>query len=378
MPLRCRTPGLWCERRKPQSKRLPVDKQGEDVKPGIRFPIAAAHDGRAVAIRDAESGVSYKCFGCEAPMTAKRGQQRAWHFAHKPPTSGCADPDRALHETAKTLIVQSLTDAQANGTEYRVGFACRVCETALSWNIARPDTTIAVERSVIVGTRSDIVIGRATRGPLIVEVVVTYDIEEPTRARYEGSDIPVFIIRPDWDTVAELATAVNADNLINVSAVRCRECQDALDRALEERSAARTWAVSMLSGLRSAPPDPAGSATPQMRPWQRDKFGREMYQRVRQEVHRNAAILHEMGFVQSKGKPWLFRFQLPEGCGVVFANFGSTEEVPLWDDPSALIHWNLHKRSDEETEALVKQLLRRCRSAGAALRVSFYNQHLDD
>ena len=179
--------------------------------------------------------------------------------------------------------------------------------------------------------------------------------------------------------MAELATAVNADNLINVSAVRCRECQDALDRALEERSAARTWAVSMLSGLRSARPDPEGSSTPQMRRWQRDKFGREMYQRVRQEVHRNAAILHGMGFVQSKGKPWLFRFQLPEGCGVIFANFGSTEEVPLWDDPSALIHWR--SPQDVQTrrqEALVKQLFQRCRSAGADVRVSFYNQHLDE
>lgn len=351
--------------------------EGEDVKPGIRFPIAATHDGRAVAIRDAESGVAYWCFGCEAPMMARRGQQRAWHFAHKPPTSGCTDPDRALHETAKALVVQGLTDAQTNGTEYRVGFACRVCATALFWNIARPDTTIAAERSVIEGTRSDIVIDRGPKGPLIVEVVVTHDIEEPTRARYEGSTIPVFIIKPEWETVAELAWAVNADELINVSAVRCRECQDALDRALKERSAARTWAVSMLSGLRSAPPDRKGSSTPQMRPWQRDKFGREMYQRVRQEVHRNAVILHAMGFVQSNAKPWLFRYQLPEGCGVVFANFGSTEEVPLWDDPSALIHWNLHKRSDEEKEALVKQLLQRCRSAGADVRVSFYDQHLD-
>lgn len=377
MPPRCRTPGLWCER-SCRDREVACGHEGKEVKPGIRFPIAADGNGRAVAIQDAEAGVAYECFGCADPMTPRRGQQRAWHFAHKPPTSGCADPDRALHETAKVLMVQGLTDAQANGTEYRVGFACRVCEAALCWNIARPDTTIAAERSVIEGTRSDIVIDRGPKGPLIVEVVVTHDIEEPTRARYEGSSIPIFIVEPEWDTVTELATAVNADDLINVSAVRCRDCQEALDRALAERSAARTWAVSMLSGLRSAPPDREGSATPQMRRWQRDKFGREMYQRVRQEVHRSAAILHGMGFVQSKGKPWLFRYQLPEGSGVVFANFGSTEEVPLWDDPSALIHWNLHERSDEEKEALVKQLLRRCRSSGADVRVSFYDQHLDD
>ena len=66
------------------------------TRPGIRFPIAANSDGRAVPIQDAKPGESYKCFGCEAPMMAKRGQQRAWHFAHKPPTSGCADPDRGV------------------------------------------------------------------------------------------------------------------------------------------------------------------------------------------------------------------------------------------------------------------------------------------
>ena len=350
------------------------------MRSGIRFPVAADGDGRAVSIQDAGSGVAYRCFGCEAPMMARRGQRRAWHFAHKPPTSGCADPDRALHETAKAMVVQGLTDAQANGTEYRVGFSCRVCAKALLWNIARPDTSVAVERSVVEGTRSDIVIDRGPRGPLIVEVVVTHDIEEPTRARYEGSGIAVLIIEPEWDTVAELAWAVNAAEVINVSAVRCRECQDAADRALKERSAARTWALSMLSGLRSAPSGPAGSATPQIRHWKRDKFGREMYPRVRREVHHNAAILRRMGFFQSAGNPWLFRFQLPDGRGVVFANFGSTEEVPLWADPSALIHWQLpqlNERSDEEKEALVKQLLAMCRSVGAKVRVSFYDQHFD-
>ena len=347
------------------------------MKPGIRFPIAAKDDGRAVSIQDAESGVAYKCFGCEAPMMAKRGQQRAWHFAHKPPTSGCADPDQALHETAKALIVQGLTDAEANGTEYRVGFACRACTKALSWNIARPDTSIAVEQSIIEGTRSDIVIDRGPKGPLIVEIVVTHDIEEPTRARYDSSGIPVFVIYPEWDTIAELAWAVIADAVINVSSVRCRECQDAVDRTLRERSAARTWAQTMLSGLRTNASRQAGSPSPRIRAWQCDKFGREMYPRVRREVHRNAAILRSMGFVQSGGKPWLFRFQLPNGCGVVFANFGSTEEIPLWEDPSALIHWKLHKRSHEEKEALVKQLLRMCRSADAGVRVSFYDQHFD-
>ena len=83
-----------------------------DVGSGISYPIADEGGGRAVAIKEAKSGVSYRCFGCQAPMVAKQGSQRAWHFAHKPPLHGCDDPDRALHETAKALIVQGFTEAQ--------------------------------------------------------------------------------------------------------------------------------------------------------------------------------------------------------------------------------------------------------------------------
>ena len=102
-----------------------------------------------------------------------------------------------------------------------------------------------------------------------------------------------------------------------------------------------------------------------------------MYPRVWRRVHRNAAILRRLGFVQTNAKPWLFRLQLPKGCGVVFANFGSTEEIAVWEDPSALIHWQLKERSEAEEHALIQQLLQTCRAAGAEVRVSFYNQRFD-
>ena len=70
-------------------------------------------------------------------------------------------------------------------------------------------------------------------------------------------------------------------------------------------------------------------------------------------------------------------FQLPERRGVVFANFGSTEEVPKWEDTSALIHWQLHHCSDAEEEALVRLVLGKCRAAGVEVRVSFYDQHFE-
>ena len=62
---------------------------------------------------------------------------------------------------------------------------------------------------------------------------------------------------------------------------------------------------------------------------------------------------------------------------MVYANYGSTEEVAIWEDPSALIHWKLNGHSDAEEQALVPRLLQECRRADAEVRVSFYNQHLD-
>ena len=88
-----------------------------------------------------------------------------------------------------------------------------------------------------------------------------------------------------------------------------------------------------------------GTADPQLRLWQSDKFGRELHPHVRKAVHQNARRLRRLGFSQSKRKPWLLMFQLPERRGVVFANFGSTEEVPKWEDTSALIHWRHNHRS---------------------------------
>ena len=83
----------------------------------------------------------------------------------------------------------------------------------------------------------------------------------------------------------------------------------------------------------------------------------------------------ELGFVQAKQKPWLFLFRLPGG--VFFANFGSTEEVAIWEDPAAFIHWKLDRHSEDMESALVEGVLARCQRAGAHVRVSFYNRMFD-
>lgn len=340
----------------------------------VRYPVADGGNGHVVTIQDATSGVPYACFGCQAPMVARQGTKRAWHFAHKPPLSECADPDRALHETAKAMILQGFTAALAGCGEYRAGFCCQDCGTDATWNIARPGSSITSEHAVVEGTRSDVVINRGTKGPLIVEVVVTHEIEEATRLRYEQSGRPVFVVHPQWDTITELAHTLIADDVINIVSMRCSDCQQATERRKRELTEALAWARDMLQGLDASL---AEAAETQLRLWQSDKFGRELYPRAQRTVHQNARTLRQLGFVQSEQKPWLLMFRLPERHGVVFANFGSTEEVPIWEDPAALIHWQLHRCTDTEEEALVRLVLRKCRAAGAEVRVSFYNQRFE-
>ena len=327
-----------------------------------------------MTIQDATSGTPYLCFGCRAPMVARKGTQRAWHFAHKPPISECANPDRALHETAKAMILQGFGDAVAQRGEYLAGFCCEVCRREATWNIARPGSAIGAERSMVKGTRSDVVIDRAEKAPLIVEIVVTHEVDEATRLRYEQSGLPVLVIHPQWETITQLARTLVADDVINIAPTRCSDCQQMIERKKRQHDKTLSWARKMLKELTASP---AETAEPQLRAWCHDKFGQEMYPRVRQAVHQNARRLQRLGFVQSSRKPWLLMFQLSERRGVVFANFGSTEEVPIWTDHSALIHWKLRGCSDAEEEALVRLVLRRCREAGAEVRVSFYDRGFD-
>ena len=49
---------------------------------------------------------------------------------------------------------------------------------------------------------------------MIVEVVVTHEIEDATRLRYEQSGLPVFVVHPQWDTITELAHTLIADDAL--------------------------------------------------------------------------------------------------------------------------------------------------------------------
>ena len=343
----------------------------------ILYPLARSKTGEAAHIREALKGRPYQCFGCSAPMVARQGAKRQWHFAHKPPFERCADPDKALHDSATAMIIRGFRDALDQQREYRLGCPCGECGRNVSRNVAVPGASIEAERSIVAGTRSDVVIGQVDRGPVVIEIVVTHELEPEAREAYKESGIPVLKVRPTWETLFQLESEVITGDALNIPPVRCSECKNAEQRHRREQDRIRRRADSMLRRMNERRPADPGS--PPFRPWIHDKFGRPILPHIRRRVYVNAMILTELGFVQAQKSPWVFVFRLSGGA--VFANFGSTEEVAIWEDTSALIHWKLDWLGEEMESELVRGVLARCRAAGAEVRVSFYNlmfDHQDD
>ena len=339
----------------------------------ILYPLAHGKTGRAVHIREALKGHPYECFGCSLPMVARQGAKRQWHFAHKPPFERCADPDKALHDTATAMIVRGFYDALDRQSEYRLGCPCAECGRTVSRNIAIQGALVETEKSVVAGTRSDLVVSQTGRGPVVIEIVVTHDLESEALEAYRESGISLLKVRPTWDTLFRLESGVITDDTVNVPPVRCSECKSAEQRHRREQDRIRRRADSMLRRLNERRPTDTGSLP--FRPWTHDKFGRPMFSDIRRRVFVNAIILTELGFVQAQRNPWVFVFRL--STGVIFANFGSTEEVAIWENTSALIHWKLDVDSEEMESELAEGVLARCRAAGAEVRVSFYNLMFD-
>ena len=307
-------------------------------------------------------------------MVVRQGAKRQWHFAHKPPSERCADPDKALHDAAVAMIVQGFHDALGQQSEYHLGCPCGECGKTVSRNIALPAARVEVEKSIVAGTRSDLVVTQTGRNPVAIEVVVTHDLEPEAHEAYMQSGVPVLKVRPTWDTVTELQSRVITNDTLNVPPIQCAACREAEERKRREAEEIRERVGAMLQrmDLRRQ----SNSPNLPFVPWTHDKFGQPMFPHIRQQVYRNAIILTELGFSQTRNKAWLFRFPLPDAA-VVFANFGSTDVIPIWKDPAALIHWSTTTYPSQLEHALVEGVLARCRAAGADVRVDFYHGGFD-
>lgn len=271
---------------------------------GQRQPIAypfAKTGGRTVSASEAERGGDYACLGCGAPMLVKRGSVKAHHFAHR--TAGRCDPDHALHETAKSYVERLFLDARRLGKRLHIQHGCPGCGAAQQTDMAAGDS-IWRERTVVPNTRSDLAVFRGGRPHMVIEVVVTHDIDDGTRAAYEKSRVLVVRVHPSW-TAGGITCMVGE----SLNAPQCGAC------------VMREYRLDMF--LTDAP-EHAGAP----RLVTHDNGGRVLYPKLRAEANKQALRITQCGFTQ-QNRPTLFRRETKHWN--IFADIDSTSVLAIWE-----------------------------------------------
>ena len=307
----------------------------------LQYTVAYVQPDEAVEIKAAEAGRPHFCFGCHREMVIKRGRINRWHFAHKAGFVQC-EKDNTLHEAAKAFICRSFRCALATGAEYHVGYPCESCnKTPISVNVAVEGASIASERTVVEGTRSDVVVFQPDGSPrVIIEIFVTHDLESDTKQRYEEANYPVVTVKPSWDTLPGLRQAAVGSRILNVTNKHryCGDCREAQQekraaprRRQQKKRPTRAWASetqpgkmhreykvarSLVEGIRPQPGSipPLTSIPP-------------LNRHTRDQVMATAQKLAGLGFQQQTHRPTLFLYQA--GRVEIYADLDSAEGVPL-------------------------------------------------
>ena len=300
----------------------------------ILYPFAFNSDDRLVSIYDAKKGVAYQCVGCKKEMIPRKGKIRRPHFAHRR-AGVCSDPDDALHKLVQALIIQSVKDAIRNDGEYRVGYVCSMCKKQVAYNIISTMTSIQAEREIVQGTRSDIVIHRKNKCPIIIEIVVTHDLEPVTADLYLKSGNPVLIICPDWVSLDNFKAEVVASKGINVDIERCPKCKLARKKWEGEKEHQMESAMSKLTKMKRR-----SETSRKMKTWITDRLGTPLFPRIRKQLYATAMVLLQMGFQQSKRNPSVFWFELRPLDACIFADLGwyyHKNDEKIWQQPRIML-----------------------------------------
>ncbi len=224
----------------------------------LQYTAAYVQPYEAVDIEAAQRGRPHFCFGCHREMVIKQGRKKRWHFAHKAGDGQC-ETDKTLHEAAKAFICQGFRCALATGAEYHVRYPCALCDRSpISVNVAVEGASIASEKTVVEGTRSDVVVFQPNDSPMvIIEIVVTHDLESDTKQRYEAVNCPVVTVKPSWDTLPGLRQAAVGSRILNVTNKHryCGDCREAQQekraaprRRQQKKRPARAWASETQPG----------------------------------------------------------------------------------------------------------------------------------
>ena len=306
-------------------------------KNGIAYPFAYIPPYIPIRAVGAEKRPDYLCFGCAQRMVKVKGDTgRAEHFRHLPDQAVRCLPDNSLHKMAQALIVQAFLTAIEKRTTYNCileGYYGCCDDSTRVVDLALSGSGIALERSVIENTRSDLVIFKQSGEPrVIIEIVVTNDLSSSTRDKYLDQQIPVVkVMGLTFDTIDALQYEVQVTSWLNIDKSEHRACRERRERAEKEARERRQEARSLVK-IRST------HAIHNLTPITHVGVDANLKEATRQvplrwdtrnRLNRQARQLAQLGFRQSQSRPTLFSYDA--GGRVVYADLDSTTVLKAWD-----------------------------------------------
>lgn len=188
-------------------------------------------DGKNVSVEEVPNGKACDCvcIRCKNHLVAKnRGRKRRPHFSHLASVNAYCDRNLLIHTLAIEAIKRGIERAIEGGTSYPLRWTCPKCDLATTEELARSDTIVRTEKSLVGRTRSDLYVrwGDGGDGTRIIEVVFTHEPSQPTSDRYRKSGIPVVIVKVKTDEdVTPLETGISTSAGINYPLTPCVKCQ---------------------------------------------------------------------------------------------------------------------------------------------------------
>ena len=362
----------------------------------IQYPYAM-YETALNHILEARRERAYTCPGCGQQLLPVLGKIRQQHFRHRPQSEQCS-PGNALHHMAQMLIQRMQKEAVTTGSPYMCSTACHDCGTSINEvNIAEHESRLTLEDArTVMGTRPDIVV-TGPSSTVIIEIVVTHDLEEATREKMTESRLPVYSKElSGFEDLEELRSQISVTKFLNLAALcadceenarQQRECEEAERRrnevaeaerrkaeeteAREHNAKVRRWDETHRPRLRQQVRaiGRERSSELQFQPWyetKRDPWPPDIiFPHIQRILFANAVILTEMGFRQrNPDKKWLFSIALSGGVKV-YADMGGWNDTPIYRNPKVRVYeFGIDDNLQELKSGLVKNIRERLQREG--------------
>lgn len=360
----------------------------------IQYPVAFNHLNDLVKIEDVpkQRGLPYVCVHCGDRMSAVvRVTQRKPHFRRT--KSLICDPDSVLHSTAIEIIRNAHNTALSTSSPYLLTRPCKVAWIEDYDQKSCPNNATEIdladgwqsntEKSIIEGTRSDLIFSHDDGQQIIIEVVNTHSMEPETESAYRNSGIPFAAFDVEWATVNRLWTGIHIEDSHNFTTDECCGCRSKRLRTEADFERRRKIVDRVLAKMRRrSNPDPKFRPFYKARPTGGSNKPIPLFMKTQRKVFANAIILTELGFTQSNPgkKPWLFTKPIRRTPNVtLFADLGGSEVIPIYEDTAALLYTSLDFEGPNKDPVMnayiVKEFGERLQNEGVQVRISFYKEY---